>query len=47
MVFANDLTGITNANAAEEAAQPAKRIVNGQLVIEKNGKRYNAAGAEF
>lgn len=47
VVFANDLTGITNANAAEEAAQPAKRIVNGQLVIEKNGKRYNAAGAEL
>lgn len=47
VVFANDLTGITNANAAEEIAQPAKRIVNGQLVIEKNGKRYNAAGAEF
>lgn len=47
VVFANDLTGITNANAAEEIAQPAKRIVNGQLVIEKNGKRYNAAGAEL
>ncbi len=47
VVFADDLTGITNANAAEEIAQPAKRIVNGQLVIEKNGKRYNAAGAEF
>jgi len=47
VVFADDLTGITNANAAEEAAQPAKRIVNGQLVIEKDGKRYNAAGAEF
>ncbi|MBR3523009.1 MAG: hypothetical protein IKN75_10905 [Prevotella sp.] len=47
VVFADDMTGITNANAAEEAAQPAKRIVNGQLVIEKNGKRYNAAGAEF
>lgn len=46
VVFANDPTGIANVNAAEEA-QPAKRIVNGQLVIEKNGKRYNAAGAEF
>ena len=47
VVFADDMTGITNTNAAEEIAQPAKRIVNGQLVIEKNGKRYNAAGAEF
>ena len=46
VVFANDPTGIANVNAAE-GAQPAKRIVNGQFVIEKNGKRYNAAGAEF
>lgn len=46
VVFANDPTGIANVNAAE-AAQPAKRIENGQLIIEKNGKRYNAAGAEL
>ena len=46
VVFASDPTGIANVNAVE-TAQPAKRIVNGQLVIEKNGKRYNAAGAEF
>ena len=46
VVFADDPTGIANVNAAE-ATQPAKRIVNGKLVIEKNGKRYNAAGAEF
>lgn len=46
VVFADDVTGISNVNA-EEAAQPVKRIVKGQLVIEKNGKRYNAAGAEF
>ena len=46
VVFANDLTGIANVNTTE-TAQPAKRIVNGQLVIEKNGKRYNAAGAEL
>ena len=46
VVFANDPTGIANVNAAE-TVQPVKRIVNGQLVIEKNGKRYNAAGAEF
>ena len=46
VVFANDPTGIANVNAAE-TVQPVKRIVNGQLVIEKNGKSYNAAGAEF
>lgn len=46
VVFANDPTGIANVNAAG-VAQPAKRIVNGQFVIEKNGKRFNAAGAEF
>lgn len=46
VVFANDPTGIATVNAAE-AAQPAKRIENGQLIIEKNGKRYNAAGAEL
>lgn len=46
VVFADDLTGVANVNAAE-AVQPVKRIVNGQLVIEKNGKRFNAAGAEF
>lgn len=46
VVFANDPTGIANVNAAE-TVQPVKRIVNGQLVIEKNGKRYNAAGAEL
>ena len=46
VMFANDPTGIATVNATE-VAQPAKRIVNGQLVIEKNGKRYNAAGAEF
>jgi hypothetical protein len=46
VVFANDPTGIATVNAAE-TVQPVKRIVNGQLVIEKNGKRYNAAGAEF
>lgn len=46
VAFADDVTGIANVNAAE-SVQPVKRIVNGQLVIEMNGKRYNAAGAEF
>ena len=37
-------TGIENANANTKAV---KRIVNGQLVIEKNGVLYNALGAEM
>lgn len=37
-------TGIENANANTKAV---KRIVNGELVIEKNGVRYNALGAEM
>lgn len=41
----SETTAINNANAAE-ASKPAKRIVNGQLVIEKNGKQYNAIGQE-
>ena len=36
-------TGIDNVNANTNAV---KRIVNGQLVIEKNGVLYNALGAE-
>ena len=32
---------------ADSAAKVVKRIVNGQLVIEKNGVRYNALGAEI
>ena len=37
-------TGIENASANTKAV---KRIVNGQLVIEKNGVLYNALGAEM
>ena len=37
-------SGIENANANTKAV---KRIVNGQLVIEKNGVQYNALGAEM
>ena len=40
---ASDPTAIDNTNAEAKAV---KRIVNGQLVIEKNGKFYNALGAE-
>lgn len=35
----------TGINNAEEAVKAVKRIVNGQLVIEKNGVLYNAQGA--
>lgn len=36
--------GIENVQSDEKAT---KRIVNGQLIIEKNGKTYNAQGAEI
>ena len=35
----------TGINNAEEAVKAVKRIVNGQLFIEKNGVLYNAQGA--
>ena len=40
---ASDPTALDNTTADTKAV---KRIVNGQLVIEKNGKFYNALGAE-
>jgi hypothetical protein len=42
VVFASEATGISNVNVSVPV--PVKRIQNGQLVIEKNGKTYNAAG---
>ena len=39
--LANGEEGIENADAAKVAT---KRVVNGQLIIEKNGVRYNAIG---
>ena len=42
VVFASETTGIDNVNVSVPV--PVKRIQNGQLVIEKNGKTYNAAG---
>ena len=42
VVFASEATGISNVNVSVPV--PVKRIQNGQLVIEKNGKIYNAAG---
>lgn len=41
---AKDPTAVENTNAAAKAV---KRIVNGQLVIEKNGVLFNALGAEI
>jgi hypothetical protein len=35
---------VENVDASQKAV---KRIVNGQLVIEKNGVLYNVLGAQF
>lgn len=50
IAFIDDLTLETSEEATaighvEEASQATKHIVNGQLVIEMNGVRYNAQGA--
>ena len=42
VVFASEATGISNVNVSIPV--PVKRIQNGQFIIEKNGKTYNAAG---
>ena len=42
VVLASETTGISNVNVSVPV--PVKRIQNGQLIIEKNGKTYNAAG---
>ena len=44
----DDITGIDqidNGQLTMDKSLPVKRIVNGKLVIEKNGVKYNAAGA--
>lgn len=41
------VTGIKNVNTSAKATAPTKRIVNGQLIIEKNGRRYNASGTQI
>lgn len=41
----DDITGVKSVSANAKNA-PMKRIVNGQLVIEKDGKQYNAMGQE-
>lgn len=46
MVFDGDvITGISEAKA-EAAEKDGKFVINGQLVIKKNGKMFNAAGAQ-
>lgn len=47
MVFAGDITGINEAKAEAAAEKDGKFVINGQLVIKKNGKMFNAAGAQM
>lgn len=49
MVFDGDvITGVTNFEAAEAAVEKeGKFVINGQLVIKKNGKMFNANGAQM
>lgn len=44
ITFENETTSISNVNVG--VAIPVKRIANGQLVISKDGKNYNALGQE-
>ena len=49
MVFGNEITGIDqidNGQLTIDNSQPVKRVVKGQLVIEKNGKKFNANGQQ-
>ena len=46
--YFGDVTGIGQIENVElKNSLPAKRIVNGKLVIEKKGVKYNAAGAKL
>ena len=51
IVYAGEIFYGTNPSTAIDntavEAKAAKRLVNGQLVIEKNGRTYNALGAEL
>lgn len=47
MVFAGDITGINEAKAEAAAQKDGKFVINGQLVIKKNGKMFNAAGVQM
>ena len=47
--FGDNITGIEqidNGQLTIDNSQPVKRIVKGKLVIQKNGVKYNAAGAQ-
>ncbi len=47
LVFEGEVTGVNAVEAASEATQQdGKYFENGQIVIVKNGKKYNAAGAQ-
>ena len=46
IAFAGDITGVANVEAAEAAVKDGKFIENGKLVIVKNGKKFNSAGAQ-
>ena len=48
MVFGDDITGINEAPQATDVAEKeGKFVINGQFVIFKGGKKYNAAGAQM
>ena len=47
MVFAGDITGVNEAKAEAAAQKDGKFVINGQLVIKKNGKMFNAAGVQM
>lgn len=46
-ISAGAASGISEVATEAAPAKAAKKIVNGQLVIEKNGKKYTVAGAEL
>ncbi len=47
LVFEGEVTGVNAVEAASEATlADGKYFENGQIVIVKNGKKYNAAGAQ-
>ena len=48
IALGENITGINEATQAAEAAEKnGKFIINGQLVIKKNGKMFNANGAQM
>ena len=45
--FGDNITSINGVNAENVKAELKKFFENGKLVIEKEGKRFNAAGAKL